>query len=111
MSGGSFAGTSEPTAQGVASAGGAAASESSAQTPSVVGAYNVNLNDYGVAKFKADGSIVTSSGAKGNWELFDADTRTYIVTINADRLTLTFEPGRGFVDKNGTLVLQSKPRA
>jgi hypothetical protein len=82
-----------------------------ASTPSVVGTYTVNMNDFGVAKFAADGSIVTSSGAKGTWELFDADTRTYVIMINGQRQTLTFQPGRGFVDKNEVLVIAVKPHA
>lgn len=76
--------------------------------PSVVGVYNVGLNDWGAAKFAADGTIVTASGAKGTWEVFDADTRTYVVTVGGTRFTLTFQPGRGFVDNNSNLVFQSK---
>ena len=86
--------------------GGAEGASSSA--PSVVGVYNCGVNDYGAAKFAADGTIVCTSGAKGNWELFDQDTRTYVVKINDTKWTLTFQPGRGFVDSNNNLVLQSK---
>ena len=98
-------------ATGSVAEGSAANASGDSSTPSVVGSYNVNTNDYGVAKFAADGSIVTSSGAKGTWELFDADTRTYVITINAQRMTLTFQPGRGFVDKNEVLVIAVKPHA
>jgi hypothetical protein len=77
-------------------------------TPSVVGTYTVGLNDWGAAKFSADGKIVTTSGAEGTWQLFDADTRTYIVTISGNRMTLTFEPSRGFVDNNNFLTFTVK---
>ncbi len=83
----------------------------SAQATSVVGVYNAFISDFGAVKFVSDGSIVTTSGASGTWELFDADTRTYIVVISGNRLTLTFQPGRGFVDKNQQLVFQVKPHA
>jgi hypothetical protein len=86
-----------------------AATPNTASAPSVVGVYNVSLNDYGAAKFNADGTIVTTSGAKGNWECFDADTRTYIITLNNNRMTMTFQPSRGFVDNNNTLIFQLKP--
>ncbi|CAK9252025.1 unnamed protein product [Sphagnum jensenii] len=89
----------------------ATAANAESNTPSVVGAYTINMNDLGVAKFAADGSIVTSSGARGTWELFDADTRTYVILINGQRMTLTFQPGRGFVDKNEVLVIAVKPKA
>jgi len=79
-----------------------------ASGPSVVGVYNVGINGYGAAKFKADGSIATASGAKGTWEIFDADTRTYVVIIDSTRMTLTYQPGRGLVDNNGVLVFQQK---
>jgi hypothetical protein len=77
-------------------------------TPSVVGTYSVGMNDWGAAKFNADGTIVTTSSADGSWKLFDADTRTYIVIIAGNRMTLTFEPGRGFVDNNGVLTFTAK---
>jgi hypothetical protein len=90
---------------------GSASISTDTSPPSVVGAYTINMNDLGVAKFAADGSIVTSSGARGTWELFDADTRTYVIMISGQRLTLTFQPGRGFVDKNEMLVIAVKPHA
>jgi hypothetical protein len=82
-----------------------------ASTPSVVGTYSAGMNDWGAAKFSADGQIVTTSGANGTWQLFDADTRTYIVIVAGSRMTLTFEPGRGFVDNNGLLVFTAKRSA
>ncbi len=76
--------------------------------PSVVGVYNIKLNDTGAAKFQADGTIVTTSGNKGSWECFDADTRTYVIVLGGNRYTLTHQPARGFVDNNGVLVLELK---
>jgi hypothetical protein len=84
------------------------ATTAGAGTPSVVGTYTANLNDLGAAKFTADGKIITTSGANGTWQLFDADTRTYVVVIAGNRMTLTFEPGRGFVDNNGNLTFTAK---
>jgi hypothetical protein len=98
-------------ATGSVAEGSASTASGESSTPSVVGAYTIGMNDLGVAKFAADGSIVTSSGAKGTWELFDADTRTYVIVISGQRLTLTFQPGRGFVDKNEVLVIAVKPKA
>jgi hypothetical protein len=89
----------------------AGAARNDASTPSVVGVYTISLNDIGVAKFAADGSIVSTNGGNGKWELFDAGTRTYVITIGGQRMTLTFQPGRGFVDKNDFLVIQVKPHA
>ena len=74
----------------------------------VVGVYDIKLNDYGAGKFAADGTIVTTSGARGTWSLFDKDTRTYVVTLGTDKWTLTFEPARGFVTDNGTLMMSVK---
>jgi hypothetical protein len=101
--------TLEATGSAMESSAAAASGDSGAS--SVVGAYTMNMNDLGVAKFAADGSIITSSGARGTWELFDADTRTYVITISGQRLTWTFQPGRGFVDKNEVLVAAVKPHA
>jgi hypothetical protein len=74
----------------------------------VVGVYDIMLNAYGVGKFATDGTIVTTSGVSGTWSLFDKSTRTYVVTLGQDKWTLTFEPARGFVDKNGTLIMSVK---
>jgi hypothetical protein len=78
------------------------------QRDQVVGVYDVNNSNYGVAKFAADGSIATTSGAGGKWTLFDDATRTYVVSVGADKWNLTFEPARGFVDKNGVLMFTMK---
>jgi hypothetical protein len=84
---------------------GASSSDSAA---SVVGTYAVDSNGWGAAKFTQDGNIITTSGSNGTWQLFDADTRTYVVIIAGQRLTLTFEPGRGLVDNNNQLMFKSK---
>lgn len=81
---------------------------STSASTSVTGTYTVGLNDWGAAKFNADGSIITTSGANGTWQLFDADTRTYIITINGNKMTMTFQPGRGFVDNNNILTFTCK---
>ncbi len=74
----------------------------------VAGVYDVNINDYGVAKLSPDGSISTTSGANGKWTLFDNATRTYVLMIGNDKWNATFEPARGFVDKNGNLLFSLK---
>ena len=74
----------------------------------VAGVYDVNINDYGVAKLAADGTISTTSGANGKWTLFDAATRSYVIMLGTDKWTVTFEPARGFVDKNGLLLFSMK---
>jgi len=96
---------------GNADFGGTAAENATASTtPSVVGVYAFKLNDFGVAKFQADGTVVTTSGDTGKWVLFDAPTRTYVLTIRDQKLTLTFQPGRGFINAaNGVIVLEAKP--
>lgn len=90
--------------------GSSSASEGAAsgQRDQIVGVYDVNNANYGVAKFSADGSIVTTSGASGKWILFDDATRSYVVNIGADKWNLTFEPARGFIDKNGVLMFTMK---
>ncbi len=81
---------------------------SGSQKDQVAGVYDANNSNYGVAKFSADGSITTTSGNSGQWTLFDDATRTYVVNIGSDKWTLTFEPARGFVDKNGQLMFTMK---
>ena len=77
--------------------------------PNVVGVYAVKAGDYGVAKFTADGQVVTSNGAHGQWALFDAASRTYTVSMGRDRFTLIFQPGRGFIDAgNQNIVLEMR---
>ena len=80
-------------------------------TPSVAGTYDANLNNYGTAKFTPDGQIITTSGTNGTWKLFDADTRAYVIMLGSNRLDLTFEPGRGFVDHNGIITFTQRRSA
>jgi hypothetical protein len=68
----------------------------------VIGMYK-QMNGYtsllGDCKFLADGTVVTTSGAGGKWQLFDKDSKTYIVDIEGqDRHSLQFMPGRGLCD-------------
>ncbi|HEY9681429.1 MAG TPA: hypothetical protein V6C86_07605 [Oculatellaceae cyanobacterium] len=77
-------------------------------TDRVAGVYDVMVNSYGVAKFTSDGNITTTSGASGKWSMFDDATRTYVINIDTGKWTLTFEPARGFVDNNGTLIFSMK---
>ncbi len=89
--------------------GSGAPTESNANIPdTVVGVYDVKQNAHGVAKFAADGTITTTSGERGTWSMFDQSTRTYVVTIGQDKWSLTFEPARGFITDNGTLILELK---
>ncbi len=61
----------------------------------------------GDCKFLADGSIQTTSGASGNWKLFDKSTQTYIVNIDGqDRHSLQYKPGLGLVDGDAIVFQQ-----
>jgi len=66
-------------------------------------------SNYGATKFKADGSVLASTGATGTWKLFDADTHTYTVVLDGQRLSLIFMPGRGLVsaDDTNTIVFKA----
>jgi hypothetical protein len=55
-------------------------------------------SNYGACKFKADGTIIASTGATGTWKLFDADSHTYTIVLDGQRLSLTLRPGRGLSD-------------
>jgi hypothetical protein len=85
--------------------GGAAAAVSA---PSVVGMYTTPGSNSSMSKLTADGGIVTTDGEKGHWELFDADSKTYVITLGGRRNSVTFQPGRGFVDNNGQLFMTLK---
>ncbi|MBS1953345.1 MAG: hypothetical protein JST89_04110 [Cyanobacteria bacterium SZAS-4] len=81
----------------------------SSTTAPIVGVYK-QLSGYtkplGDCKFTADGQVVTTSGATGNWKLFDEDTHIYVVNIDGEeRHSLKFIPGRGLVD-NDIIVYQ-----
>jgi hypothetical protein len=90
--------------------GSTSASETTASNThdQVAGVYDANNSNYGVAKFASDGSITSTSGSSGQWTLFDDATRTYVINLGQDKWTLTFEPARGFIDKNGQLMFTMK---
>ncbi len=95
-------------ATGAVAFGGGAADAASAG-PTVVGVYAIGIGGHeGVAKFTADGAIATTNNEVGTWKLFDADSKTYVVVFAGKRYTLTYQPGRGFVDNNGFLVFTQK---
>jgi hypothetical protein len=67
----------------------------------IVGTYMQNAGmteNIGATKFNANGTVVAANGATGTWKLFDADTHTYAVVINGERLSLIYRPGIGLVD-------------
>jgi len=82
---------------------------SSAPTTPIVGVYK-QLAGYtkslGDCKFTSDGKVVTTSGASGDWKMFDEETQTYIVNIDGEqRHSLKFVPGRGLID-NDIIIYQ-----
>ena len=82
-----------------------------ASGPSVVGVYAVKsgTSDHGVAKLTADGNIVTTSGERGHWELFDVASRVYTLSIGNDHYSAIFQPGRGFIDaQTSNLILEMR---
>lgn len=61
----------------------------------------------GDCRFLADGSIQTTSGANGDWKLFDKDSQTYVINIQGqDRHSLQFVPGRGLCDRDMIIFQQ-----
>jgi hypothetical protein len=68
-----------------------------------MGGYTSLLGD---CKFAADGTIQTTSGANGNWKLFDKDSQTYVIDIDGEsRHSLQYIEGRGLCD-NGMIIFQ-----
>jgi hypothetical protein len=59
-----------------------------------------NEPELGAVKFLANGKIVASNGANGDWKLFDAESGIYTVTIGGHRLTLTLQRGRALIQTN-----------
>jgi hypothetical protein len=60
----------------------------------------------GDCKFTADGKIVTTNGASGDWKLFDENAQIYVVNIDGEeRHSLKYVPGRGLLD-NDIIVYQ-----
>lgn len=83
--------------------------QSGPSTSPIIGMYK-QLAGYtkplGDCKFTADGKIVTTNGASGDWKLFDENAQIYVVNIDGEeRLSLKYVPGRGFVD-NDIIVYQ-----
>lgn len=63
----------------------------------------------GDCKFLADGNIQTTSGAAGNWKIFDKDSRTYVINVDGqDRHSLQLVPGRGLCDGDAVVFQQIK---
>jgi predicted helicase len=63
--------------------------------------------DLGACKFTPDGKIITTSGANGDWKLFDEATSMYVLNIDGEaRTSLKFVPGRGLVDAQGIPAFQ-----
>lgn len=75
----------------------------------IVGMYK-QLSGYtkplGHCKFTADGKVVTTNGASGDWKLFDENAQIYVVNIDGEeRHSLKYVPGRGLLD-NDIIVYQ-----
>jgi hypothetical protein len=64
--------------------------------------------NYGATKFKADGTVLASDGSTGTWKLFDADTHTYVVVLDGQRLSLIYMPGQGLVSADDPNVVVFK---
>jgi hypothetical protein len=73
----------------------------------IVGKYSCLVNNHGWSKFLADGSFECSDGTKGQWKLFDADTKTYSVDIDGRKLSLKLIPALGLVDQANNIQFQS----
>ncbi|HNB24034.1 MAG TPA: hypothetical protein PKZ32_16570, partial [Candidatus Melainabacteria bacterium] len=55
----------------------------------------------GDCKFTADGKIVTTNGATGDWKLFDENDQIYVVNIEGEeRQSLKYVPGRGLLNND-----------
>ncbi|RXH55181.1 hypothetical protein GRAN_4285 [Granulicella sibirica] len=77
--------------------------------PSVAGIYQISIGGHeGTAKFASNGEITTTNNETGTWKLFDADSKTYVVTFAGQRYSVTYQPGRGMVDNHGFLIFVQK---
>jgi hypothetical protein len=76
--------------------------------PPISGTYEAMINDYGLTKFKDDGSLACANGMVGRWTLFDKDTATYVVNLNGSQMSLKLVPGRGLVDAANTDMVTFK---
>ena len=98
----------QTTAYTLQATGSASFSGVAGAAPSVAGVYAMNFEQGGTAKFMPNGEIVSTTDARGTWKLFDAESKTYVVLFGGKRFSLTYQPGRGFVDNNGMLVFTQK---
>jgi hypothetical protein len=76
--------------------------------PEIAGTYESMTNGLGLTKFLPDGTLITATGIKGTWTLFDADTKTYLVKVNDDSFNLKLIPAQGLVDANNTAIVSFK---
>jgi len=76
--------------------------------PEIAGTYENMTNGLGLTKFFPDGTFLASTGLKGTWTLFDADTKTYLVKINDDTVSLKFVPAQGLVEAENTAIVAFK---
>jgi hypothetical protein len=88
---------------------GAAAFGQQSSVDPIIGTYKEMAGystDLGDCTFLANGNIQTTSGATGDWKVFDKDTQTYVINIvGQDRHSLQLSTGRGLVDGQ-TLIFQ-----
>jgi hypothetical protein len=64
-------------------------------------------NLLGDCKFNADGTVKTTSGVNGTWQLFDAASQTYVINVDGqERHSLQLMPGRGLVEGD-SIVFQA----
>lgn len=93
-------------------ASGAVAFGPASNVAPIVGVYK-QMSGYtkllGDCKFTVDGKIVTTSGATGNWKIFDEGTQVYVINIEGEeRHSLKFIQGRGLVDGDIIVYQQLK---
>jgi len=56
-------------------------------------------------RFAGDGTVQTTDGHRGNWNVFDPDSRIYSVVMGRDRWSLKLVPGRGLYNPNDLQVV------
>jgi hypothetical protein len=72
----------------------------------IVNKYSANWNNYGWAKFLADGTLQCSNGSQGSWKCFDSDTKVYTITLDGVNLSLKLVPALGLVDQANNIKFQ-----
>jgi hypothetical protein len=84
------------------SVGGNVAFGEASNLPEICHTYECMTYGLGLTKFNPDGTITCSKGGPGKWQLFDADTKTYILTVpNQPQIQVKYVPAYGFVDAGG----------